>query len=169
MKAVLREFGRTIIAIIILVTLINVLTKMTIDGHTGIFEMVGWKIMDTDSVKESAYQEGPTNAMVEFSNRTKPILTYDSYDINGNWQRIKVRTEVHLLDFLVGIDSDGNSVDNIKVKDIVDFNGNSLIDNYDDTTGNFIFNNPGIYSITCYMKDCENVEAVRKIDIPVDN
>lgn len=169
MKQLQGIFGRTIVAGIIFVFIIYFITSVSIKGRTGLYDILAGEFKDRTNIEENAFADGETDAFIAHTNRKQPTLIFCSHGLDGEATGIRAHNVVQLKDYFKGTDADGNSVMELNITEITDCDGNSILDSYDTATGTILFNNAGIYTITCQLKDATSVEAIRKIDFPVDN
>lgn len=168
MHRIFSEQGKLLISAGVFFALVVIFGIATYNNRTGIRAIFGGELEDsiTTTVADGDYT---TSAYETYIGRKEPSVSYVSYDDNGNWQQIKAGSSVHLSDFFSGTDSDGNDVVLLKITELTDAAGNSLIDTYDDTTGNITFAEAGVYTATFYLKDNNNVETTMLVTFPVDN
>ena len=169
MKKIFEVHGKTIISVIVALAVIAAMGIVTYNNRTGIFAILGGEFEDAATAGNADDSSFVTASYASYSARKKPEVSYESYNGNGDWQRIKAGEEVYLSDFFRGMDEDGNEVAILKVTDIQDESGKSLMDVYDESDGSITFTDAGIYTATFYMKDAQNVENTQLITFPVDN
>lgn len=165
MKAVFQEYAGVIVAVIVASVLFFFLHNITDGkGNHGIWEIL-------ESVAESGEEDikmTDLGAIKNYSARTKPEVFFQRMDENGAWQEIRAGEEISLYDFLSGVDCDSTPVE-LSILKIESADGQEdLTDTFDATDGSICFPHKGSYSIYIHMIDVENVEVVRKINIPVD-
>ena len=166
MDLINRKFANYIAVAAFAISCFLFLFNFEIGDRKGIFEVLGGEIKDRNEVVETSYSEGATGSFKAFAARTKPTLSFNTQGADG---RIRAGAELHLKSYFTGTDCDGKEVEQLSFLNIEDSTGNSLIDSYNEETDTFSFPNAGIYTITCQIKDDENLESTVKLEIPVDN
>mgnify|MGYP000369130806 CR=1 FL=1 len=146
-------------------------TRMNINGseRTGVLDILG-AVSDKESVSYDALTDiGTTESIVS---QPKPVITYTQPDV------IKRNTAVNLLGCFSVTEYNGNDYvtdnafskypDKVYIKSILkDDRTTSVMNLYDETTGNIIFADSGVYFVTFALRDDENRENIMTVRIPV--
>ena len=127
-------------------------------------------VSDKESVSYDALTDiGTTESIVS---QPKPVITYTQPDV------IKRNTAVNLLGCFSVTEYNGNDYvtdnafskypDKVYIKSILkDDRTTSVMNLYDETTGNIIFADSGVYFVTFALRDDENRENIMTVRIPV--
>lgn len=173
MKDIIVTFLKAIMAgavtIALLVIFANI--RMNINGseRTGVLDILG-AVSDKESVSYDALTDiGTTESIVS---QPKPVIAYTQPDV------IKRNTAVNLLGCFSVTEYNGNDYvtdnafskypDKVYIKSILkDDRTTSVMNLYDETTGNIIFADSGVYFVTFALRDDENRENIMTVRIPV--
>lgn len=167
MLVFMKQYGRTMVFVLIAAAVLAIAFQIRINGHTGFIQAAFGKAMegrssggilplrDVDAVKAAAVRKEP-----QISFRCTKILPQQAVDLNA---------------MVTAADADGNPV-NVEITDIVNEAGESILyqtkeDRKDSaaacsTTG-FLFPAAGIYTMDVQAADREQKTAKVQFRIPV--
>lgn len=160
MREIMREFSGIALAAISFFLCMLVLSNIHMsDGTTGVFNIIG-KAAQTEDIKAGHGQDA--GAMNVFGKRAKPVIVCE--------KNIHEKEPADLKSCFKVTDCEGNVVsdDSKKILAIKDRSGNDMMSYYNSSTGEVIFPNRGIYTVTIRVCDSSNVITRRDMELSVD-
>jgi len=172
MKQILKVLGTSFIMTVVILSLLIVLNNIhiTSDGKTykGIFEVIGMA-SDIEGLQNASSDSTVFESVVASE---KPEIYFDKKELENI---IKEENIEILKYFIVKFKSEDSEInaenvdDNcLKILDIIDSKGRSVIYLYDKHLKTINFENSDIYTFSFYLINDEQRESIAKINIPVN-
>lgn len=159
MEAILKNYGKFLIAGVCLVLLLALLLVGITDeqGNRGIFKIIGARLA-VSGTDYTAYSDFDTYGIE--SEKSYPEITFDG--LAG--MNVGVRK---ITDYVTAVDFAGTALP-IRFVKFEDAMGNDLTDTVNAATMEIPFPAPGIYKVTVAAIDNENRKTVTDICVPVN-
>lgn len=98
--------------------------------------------------------------------RSKPVISYQAYDVSGNKQRIIIGKDINLTTFFTAEDADSQRIET-KITSIKDKNGTELLTDALTEADTFRFSESGTYKIEVSATDSYNRCSNVTFSVPV--
>lgn len=173
MKDIIEIFLKAILAGAVMVALLLIFAnvEMNVNGsdRTGVLNILG-AAADKDSVQYDTLTDVDT--MQHIVSQPKPVITYTQPEV------VRCNEVVNLISCFSVTEYNGTDYvtdnalnehpDKVYIRNILkDDRTTSVLNLYDETTGNITFSDSGVYFVTIALRDNENRENTMTVKLPV--
>lgn len=173
MKDIIQIFLKAIMAGAVMVALLFIFANVGVNvngsNRTGVLNILG-ATADKDSIHYDSLTDVDT--MQNIVSKAKPLITYTQPEI------VRCNETVNLISCFSVTEYNGTDYvtdnalnkhpDKVYIMNILkDDRTTSVMNLYDEVSGNIIFHEPGVYFITIALRDNENRENTMTVRLPV--
>ena len=173
MKDIITVFLKAVLAGAVMTALLLIFSniQMAVNGieHTGVMSILGG-VADKESVQYDSLTDVDT--MQNIVSKAKPVITYTQPEIVRCNEAVNLIscfsiTEYNGTDYITD-NALNKHPDKVYIMNILkDDRTTSVMNLYDEVSGNIIFHEPGVYFITIALRDNENRENTMTVRLPV--
>lgn len=173
MKDIIETFLKAILAGAVMVALLLIFANVGINvngsDRTGVLNILG-AAADKDNVQYDSLTDVDT--MQNVISQSKPVITYTQPEIIRRNEAVNLIscfsvTEYNGTDYVTD-NALNKHPDKVYIKNILkDDRITSVMNLYDETTGNITFADSGVYFVTIALRDNENRENTMTVRLPV--
>lgn len=173
MKDIITVFLKAVLAGAVMTALLLIFSniQMAVNSieHIGVMSILG-AVADKESVQYDSLTDVDT--MQNIVSKAKPVITYTQPEI------VRCNETVNLISCFSVTEYNGTDYitdnalnkhpDKVYIMNILkDDRTTSVMNLYDEVSGNIIFHEPGVYFITIALRDNENRENTMTVRLPV--